>query len=373
MDIKPCPKCGYKRTTNDKAPEYECPACGIVYEKFLKPQSVQKPTKDNNPPNPNWLSQRLSQVSIAALVALVTLLSMVWVSDKRTDIRSPAATQEATSEAFDTNLENPRTEVFVIELEDAIQAANKRVAELQAEYDKYSGGLIRSLLGASLAAEHHTLAMLNQKKQSWLHRIALTYTVDGKTFTPASDTSSILAELDAEIEVEKAKLLVTGAKADLYSGGLVRATLLSAAATTELSLSLLEQKRASLKFGFPLYDAGQGSDAPSKPISNSSPERPQPQETLKWAILNIDSRVTESNSSWQKYAWRLELENGEDYPLVFNATIEFQDSDGFIIDTDREYGLHVPANSSKVFTGSTLINVPGAYRVAKTYAKAALK
>lgn len=29
-----CPKCGYQRTPHDAAPDYECPACGIVYAKY---------------------------------------------------------------------------------------------------------------------------------------------------------------------------------------------------------------------------------------------------------------------------------------------------------------------------------------------------
>ena len=38
-----CPKCHYKRNKNDYAPEYECPNCGIVYEKYKG-----EPRKDFN-------------------------------------------------------------------------------------------------------------------------------------------------------------------------------------------------------------------------------------------------------------------------------------------------------------------------------------
>lgn len=30
-----CPKCGYTRKKSDYAPDYECPACGIIYHKYL--------------------------------------------------------------------------------------------------------------------------------------------------------------------------------------------------------------------------------------------------------------------------------------------------------------------------------------------------
>lgn len=29
-----CPKCGYTRTPTDRAPDYECPSCGVVYKKY---------------------------------------------------------------------------------------------------------------------------------------------------------------------------------------------------------------------------------------------------------------------------------------------------------------------------------------------------
>lgn len=32
--INPCPKCAYIRQPGDTAPDYECPNCGVVYEKF---------------------------------------------------------------------------------------------------------------------------------------------------------------------------------------------------------------------------------------------------------------------------------------------------------------------------------------------------
>lgn len=33
---KKCPKCGYERTAADTTPEGECPACGLIFSKYLK-------------------------------------------------------------------------------------------------------------------------------------------------------------------------------------------------------------------------------------------------------------------------------------------------------------------------------------------------
>ncbi len=32
--VTQCPKCSYERTASDKAPDYECPKCGIIYAKY---------------------------------------------------------------------------------------------------------------------------------------------------------------------------------------------------------------------------------------------------------------------------------------------------------------------------------------------------
>lgn len=42
--------------------------------------------------------------------------------------------------------------------------------------------------------------------------------------------------------------------------------------------------------------------------------------------------MTESNNSCGRYAWRLTLANDSQQPMLFDAMIEFQDADGFVID-----------------------------------------
>lgn len=43
-----CPKCGYTRKENEEAPEYECPRCGIVYEKYITRQLEKYRTQSND-------------------------------------------------------------------------------------------------------------------------------------------------------------------------------------------------------------------------------------------------------------------------------------------------------------------------------------
>lgn len=46
-----CPKCGYTRQDGDAAPAWQCPACGVAYEKYLQLQQAnQASTTVSEPP-----------------------------------------------------------------------------------------------------------------------------------------------------------------------------------------------------------------------------------------------------------------------------------------------------------------------------------
>ena len=135
--------------------------------------------------------------------------------------------------------------------------------------------------------------------------------------------------------------------------------------------AMLEQKRLALKYGLPQY-VGFHSQADSAPaISRGAPppEIPTASNEKDWRIVSVETRVTESNNVWSKYAWKLTLRNESDQPQLFRGTIEFQDSDGFIVDTDNAPDMPVPAKSEQVFTGYALIRAEVVGKVTKTVAK----
>jgi hypothetical protein len=86
-------------------------------------------------------------------------------------------------------------------------------------------------------------------------------------------------------------------------------------------------------------------------------------------IEAIDTRATETNDVWTRYAWKLSVSNGGEAPGTFSVRIEWQDADGFVIDHDEEYGLSVSAHDTHTFTGDKLIDYPAASRVSKIEAK----
>lgn len=73
-------------------------------------------------------------------------------------------------------------------------------------------------------------------------------------------------------------------------------------------------------------------------------------------IIDISTRVTESNSVWSRFAWNLTLKNNTDRPRTVSAVIKWVDKDGFVVDSDRQYSLSVPANAEHTFNDYKLID-----------------
>jgi len=72
-------------------------------------------------------------------------------------------------------------------------------------------------------------------------------------------------------------------------------------------------------------------------------------------LADLAVRVTEQNTVFWRFAWRLTATNTTDAPLTFDATIDMQDGDGFIVDTDTAYGLTLASGATETFTGFALV------------------
>lgn len=74
-----CPKCGYQRQPGDKGPEYECPRCGVIYDKYrstqTRPTEVAPRKEVSNRTGKTWLLRAKTAIPIA-LVLVVILV--VW-------------------------------------------------------------------------------------------------------------------------------------------------------------------------------------------------------------------------------------------------------------------------------------------------------
>jgi hypothetical protein len=243
------------------------------------------------------------------------------------------------------------------------------IAAATEEEAKYSGGLIKSLLAVRLATLRQTQAMLAQRAAATDFNVALRYTVDGRPFAvPAGLT---LAEVEGELTVAAGKVAAQEAEAARYRGGLIQAMALTTLATLKQSAAMLDQKRLAIKYGLPQF-VGFADGVPSASQSTATAPTPStvtPPTDSSWEIVSVDSRVTESNSSWWKYAWKLTIRNRGTQPIGLDATIEFQDGDGFVVDSDNEYGLVVGAGAEQTFTGFDLVDSSVAANVKRTNAK----
>lgn len=100
--------------------------------------------------------------------------------------------------------------------------------------------------------------------------------------------------------------------------------------------------------------SGTNSFAPVSSSDGGSESSTQQQAAIE--IVDISTRVTESNSVWWKYAWNLTLKNNTDRDRTVTAEIKWVDADGFVVDDDTAYSLVVPANSEKTFNDYQLID-----------------
>lgn len=333
-------------------------------------------------------------VRIGAVVAAGTVLVLLgrWSArPSKTEIVRPAVSRSVTSGSVSSFANAPQAGAAVAteseaaalsaptgEIASDIAAIDTQIRRAEAEDQRYSGGLVKALIGAEIRILHQTRAMLQQRASSWTFGIGLRYTVDGRPFVPPADASRQLAEVETEIVSTKSKLASADAEAARYSGGLVQALSVSTAATIRNSLAMLEQRQLALKYSLPQYIGFQGahlSPEGAGPSATPVPEAPASAPSApakKWSIVEVDSRVTEQNDTWWRYAWKLTLRNDDSADAVFDATIEFQDGDGFVIDSAQEYRLAIPGGSDRTFTGFALVRTPGAARVARTNAKVAV-
>lgn len=101
----------------------------------------------------------------------------------------------------------------------------------------------------------------------------------------------------------------------------------------------------------------------TKPMSGESESEPA------IAIVEIDTRVTERNNTWWKFAWKLTLRNNTSQATSVDAKIEWLDVDGFVVDDDNARGLGVSPGEANTFTGYGLVTADVAGSIATVQAK----
>lgn len=148
--------------------------------------------------------------------------------------------------------------------------------------------------------------------------------VFGQDATPAPSTvESRLAALEAEVAIQR-----------------------------EVVASLLDRIKV-------LEDKLGDANPTAVPVRTPEPdEQPIPLAAAEptFRIVEVDTRVTEMNNVWWKYAWLLTLENQSSDLLVLAAEIQFLDEDGFVVDDDIALDLRLGAGETKTFRDYVLVD-----------------
>ena len=86
-------------------------------------------------------------------------------------------------------------------------------------------------------------------------------------------------------------------------------------------------------------------------------------------IVSIDYRVVESNEVWWRFAWKAKIRNGSSGRIVVDVSVQFQDSDGFVLDDARAYRVPIGPGATYTVSEFALIDAGVAPRVRRISVK----
>lgn len=154
---------------------------------------------------------------------------------------------------------------------------DKSISELQlslrqAENDdaQYSGGLIKVLIALRIETIKDTISMLEQKRQSLLHRIRLNYAIGGTPTKVAS--AEELQQVQKEMAEAEKQIAIAKAQAAQYSGGLIKGLIAMRIATEQETLAGLNQRYLFAKYGLPTLTAP-SPEATGRPARPTVPDK----------------------------------------------------------------------------------------------------
>jgi len=156
------------------------------------------------------------------------------------------------------------------EIDNDIALLDNEIKEATATVQNYSGGLLSVLASVRLETLKTTKAMLVQKKTGLKRYITVSYSVDGKKYSPPKNKKDLLKELEQDIENLKSDLAKAQKESDQY-GGLLGVLSLTQVATIKNSIAFLEQRRLLLKHDIPYYSFLPATSNSNEPTFKATP------------------------------------------------------------------------------------------------------
>jgi len=139
------------------------------------------------------------------------------------------------------------------EIESDLDLLDKEIKEAKATVQDYSGGLLAILAKERLEILRSIKTMLEQKKTGLKRYISVSYSVNGKEYSPPENKDVLLQEVKQDLENLKDDLAKAEKESAQYEGGLLAALSMSQVATIKNSIAFLEQRRLLLKYDIPYY------------------------------------------------------------------------------------------------------------------------
>lgn len=179
-----------------------------------------------------------------------------------------------------------------------LESVQRQIKEAEQEDSKYSGGLIKSLIGLRLEVLRTTAALLEQK----IH--ALEKGARFEFVVPAAEPDSARAsEIEKDIDRLRAEIAEAESEASRYSGGLVHSMHLSRIATQKNTLAILQQRALFARHGiaYPTASPSETVDSRTTPHHRSAGPQAQAQDRARSIILPTLSNKRHSKLQYQDY------------------------------------------------------------------------
>jgi hypothetical protein len=163
---------------------------------------------------------------------------------------------------------------------------SKQIEQSQSESEKYTGGLIKTLIDSRIATLKLTKALVDQRITAI--KTGAKLKIEAPATLAQPDGAAALAK---EIENIDQRIDKTQKNADQYSGGLIQAQLLSTIATMLETRALAEQRMLSAKYGlgYPQAAGVKNSDTNVKPSSEQKQSKAKPpasEQIISVTLLN---------------------------------------------------------------------------------------
>lgn len=207
---------------------------------------------------------------------------------------------------------SPGEQAQVQALRTELEATKKEISSAQVQDARYSGGLVKAMSALRLEILKTNEALIQQR----IYAIESGAKITVETIATKVDLDRA-KQLEAELTKQELKVSEAEAKASTYSGGLVGAMAMMAAATERNSLALLRQQYLLAKHGLALPQQVAATSA-----TTAQEEKPLPAEVAAVPASDSEERLREQILEATLLRKQYAKQNYQDYvffDIAFNA------------------------------------------------------